>query len=75
MIAWTLFRNPLFLRSDWTMLLVMLPLCLAVAVVYKTVRTRNLRRLPVEVLVLMVLMISGLAALGAALYFLQAYWP
>lgn len=75
MIAWTLFYNPLLLRSDWTMLLVMLPLCLAVAVVYKTVRTRNLRRLPIEILVLMGLMTSGLAVLGAALYFLQAYWP
>jgi len=75
MIAWRLFYNQVLLRSDWSMLLVMLPLCLAVAIVYKTVRTSSLRRLPVEVLVLTAYMTVGLASLGVVLYLMQAYWP
>jgi len=74
MIASTLFRNPMTLPF-YSLLWFLPPLCVAVAVVYKTVRTENLRRLPLEILVLMGYMIVGLVALGAGLWVIQEYWP
>jgi hypothetical protein len=74
MIAWTLFYNPIPFRSDSTLWL-LLPLCAMVAAVYKTVRTHNVRRLPVEILVLVGYMAGGLVVLGGALWLIQAYWP
>jgi len=69
-----LFRHPIVLPSAAALWLV-LPLCLAVAITYKTVRTRRLRRLPLEVAVLMGLMIVGLTALGVGLALVVQYWP
>ncbi|KPK45412.1 MAG: hypothetical protein AMK72_11070 [Planctomycetes bacterium SM23_25] len=74
MIASSLFTNPIPIRSD-DLLWFLLPLCAAVAVVYKAIRTKNLRHLPLEVAVLMGYMIVGLAILGGALWLLQAYYP
>ena len=73
MIA-ALFTNPITLSSS-DILWLIAPLCLGVAIVYKTVRTENLRRLPAQVLGLMVYMAAGLAALGVALWALHTYWP
>jgi len=61
MIA-TLFYHPLTL-PPWALLVMLLPLCLAVAIVYKTVRVVDIRRLGWEVLTLFLYMISGLAVL------------
>lgn len=69
MIA-TLFYNPLHI-SHGVVLWLIIPLCLSVAVIYKTVRTDNLRRLPMEILVLMGYMTGGLVALGGALVLMQ----
>jgi hypothetical protein len=74
MIAWTLFYHPMTLSSDTVMWLV-LPLALTVAVVYKAIRVRRIRELPVAVAVLMVQMIAGLVALGAVLWAIATYWP
>lgn len=74
MIAWTLFYNPIPFRSG-SLLWLLLPLCATVAVVYKTVRTQDVRRLPVEILSLLGYMTAGLVALGAVLWVIQAYWP
>ena len=74
MTDWTLFRNPMALPFD-SLLWFLGPLCVAVAIVYKTVRTQNLRRLPLEILVLMGYMVVGLVALGAGLWLIQEYWP
>lgn len=66
----TLFTNPIILNGgDWTLWLV-LPLCCSVAVVYKTIRTESLRRLPVEILVLIAYMTVGLATLAGGLWLL-----
>lgn len=74
MIAWTLFYNPVERFSDLGQLLMMLPLLVAVAVIYKTIRTRNIRRLPIEILNLIGYMIGGLTVLGVALWGIQRYW-
>ena len=53
----------------------LIPLCISVAVVYKTIRVKKLRRLPVAVAGLIGYMLVGLVALGAALWATQRYWP
>lgn len=69
-----LFTHPITLRFT-DQLWFLMPLCVAVAVVYKTVRTQNIARLALEVVVLVGYMIVGLVALGAGLWALQRYWP
>jgi len=71
MIDWT---HPIPL-SFYGQFWLLFPLAAAVAIVYKTVRTRNLRRLPVEILATYAMMLLGLGALGAVLWIVQAYWP
>jgi len=73
MTAWTLFYNPVLLSSGAVLYLV-LPLLAAVAVIYKTIRTKNIRRLWLEILGLILYMYAGLAALCAALWLLMRYW-
>ena len=74
MIAWTLFVHPV--RLSFTSLLWLLPpLCLFVAIIYKTVRMHRLRRLPMEVVALVIYMLGGLVALGLALWLVHEYWP
>ena len=48
--------------------LLMLPLCLSIAVVYKTTRCENLRDVPVAALVLWVTIVVGLYAVGLGLW-------
>ena len=68
MIAWSLFVNPMVLNGDrWTLRL-LIPLCASAAIVYKTLRTNNLRRLPLEVLSLIGFMVLGLIGLGLGLW-------
>jgi hypothetical protein len=71
MIAFTLFHNPLPIPGDWGLWLVF-PMCLLVAIVYKTLRVNDLRRLPGAVAVLMLYMVGGLAVLGVGLWLVQA---
>lgn len=49
-------------------LLLMLPLCLAIAVVYKTTRCRELREVPAAALVLWVTIVLGMSFVGVALW-------
>ena len=72
MIAWTIFTHPMALKST-SLLWLAIPLCASVAIAYKTVRTRNLRRLPLDVLMLVIYMVVGLAALCAGLYLLFSW--
>jgi hypothetical protein len=74
LIASTLFHNPM--QISWLdQLWFLLPLCVAVAIVYKTIRSNNLRRLPLEILALVGYMLAGLTALGGGMWLLQSYWP
>ncbi|MCE5278039.1 MAG: hypothetical protein ABFD92_05730 [Planctomycetaceae bacterium] len=69
-----LFYNPVDL--PWGLhVWLMLPLCLAVAIIYKTIRVKHLRQLPLAVVGLVCYIVLGLAALGAALAALHAWWP
>jgi ABC-type uncharacterized transport system permease subunit len=52
-----------------------LPLCLAAAIVYKTIRTTDLRRLWREVLQIMGFITAGLVALSLGLWLLHTLWP
>jgi len=74
MIAFTLFYNPMtihFYNQIW----LVLPVCVAVAIIYKTVRTQNLRRLPLEILASLGYMVGGLVALAVILWLILKYWP
>lgn len=74
MIAWTLFYNPMPLTSDLVRLLLVLPLCAGVAIVYKTVRENDLRRLFLRIISLFCYMIVGLVMLGVVMWLIQRYW-
>ncbi len=70
----TLFVHPLII--PWSLhLWLVLPLCAAVAVVYKTLRVQRIKSLPREVVVLWVYMLGGLSALAIALWLIADYWP
>ena len=73
MIAWTLFYSPVPGITDLRQLVLLLPLLLSIALVYKTVRTQNLRRLPLETLSALAYMVCGLAVLGAVLWGVIAF--
>ena len=74
MPAWTIFQNPITIHSD-SLLWLLAPLCVAVAVVYKAIRVHDIRRFHWEVLVLLGYMLVGLVVLGGGLWLLQEYWP
>ena len=73
MIA-SLFYNPMTL-SFFGELWLLLPLCAAVGVIYKTIRIHHPRRLPWEILYLTAYMFSGLVVLSVVLWLIQEYWP
>ena len=74
MSDWTLFYHPMTLPFK-SLLWLMLPLCLAVAVIYKTVRATNLRGLCWQVMAMMGYILAGLTALGAVLWLIEEFWP
>jgi hypothetical protein len=73
MIA-TLFYNPLPMSFS-TQFWLLIPLCLAVAAVYKAVRVKDPRTLPREVAALMAYMLGGLGALCVLVWLVAEYWP
>ncbi len=48
-----------------------IPLCFAVTIVYKTIRIENLRKLPIQSVLLMGYLLGCLLALGAGLWLIQ----
>ena len=70
MIIATLFVNPIVISSH-TALWLLLPLCLSVAVIYKTIRTGNVNRLGIQVAALFGYMVGGLVLLGGMLWLTQ----
>ncbi len=63
----TLFAHPLDLNR-WQQTLLLLPLCLAISLVYKTTRCSSLRELPVAVLVHFVTIVVGMYVVGVGLF-------
>ncbi len=54
--------------TGWQQLLLLLPLCLAVSIVYKTTKIENLRELPIAALISWVTIVLGMFAVGLGLY-------
>jgi hypothetical protein len=65
----TLFVGPLQMGRT-AQALMLLPLCLAVSLVVKTLKTRNLGELPLAVGVNFITIVLGMYAVGAALFLL-----
>ncbi|MBS3822247.1 MAG: hypothetical protein GVY16_06895 [Planctomycetes bacterium] len=65
-----LFTHPIIMPS-WLVLWLILPLCLCVAVVYKTVRIQDIRRLPRSVGIMMAYIAGGLCGLAVVLWLIQ----
>ena len=68
------FLSPLlantFVISGGLRLVMMLPLCLSIAIVYKATRCEDLRELPVAVGGLLISIVLGMAAVGIGLWLL-----
>jgi hypothetical protein len=62
----TVFVNPPML-SRWQQALLLLPLCLAVSVVYKTTKCESVHEIPFAVLKNWVTIVVGMYAVGIAL--------
>lgn len=62
----TVFLHPLSLVG-WQRMLLLLPLCLAIAVVYKTTRCKTTREIPLASLVLWITIVVGMYAVGIGL--------
>ncbi len=66
LLAFKPFIDPIPIVS-WQKLAMLLPLCLAIAIVYKTTKCRELRDVPVASLVLWVTILVGMFAVGIGL--------
>jgi len=64
-----IFTSAIPLTGPWR-LVFMLPLCLSIAVVYKTTRCEDLRQLPLAALALWVTIVLGMFAVGLGLWLL-----
>ncbi|MDP6635199.1 MAG: hypothetical protein QGG42_09895 [Phycisphaerae bacterium] len=69
-----LFVNPQIIPFSMTLWL-LLPLCASVAIVYKAIRVKDIRNLPLQAGVLIIFMLGGLCALGACLWAVHEFWP
>jgi hypothetical protein len=54
--------------SRFPRFLLMLPLCLSVAVIYKSTRMENMREVPTSAAILWVTIVLGMAAVGVGLW-------
>ena len=68
MLLWFLTPVPL---AGWQQLLLLLPLCLAVSIVYKATKLNDLRELPKAAVITWVTIVFGMLGLGAGLYVLH----
>ena len=67
-LAFTPFLDPLPIWSpDWLWMLLLIPLCAGVAVVYKAVKCEKVGRIPREAAILFITIILGMAFAAAAL--------
>jgi hypothetical protein len=65
----TLFVNPIML-SRLVGLLMLLPLCLAISIVYKTIKTDDLRAVPMAAAASWGAIVAGMLAVGVTIYIL-----
>ena len=67
----TLFITPIMF-SRLAGLLMLLPLCLAVSVVYKTIKIEELRKVPASVVASWFTIVGGMLAIGVSIYALYS---
>jgi len=65
----TLFVNPIMF-SRRTGLFMLLPLCLAISIVYKTIKIDDLRKIPAAVAASWATIVLGMCAVGIAVFIL-----
>jgi hypothetical protein len=66
------FIQPMTL-SRWQQMILLLPLCLTIAVVYKTTKCENVRDIPMASLVSWITIVVGMYAVGAVLLVLYEW--
>jgi hypothetical protein len=67
-LAFTPFLDPLPIwNPDWLWILLLIPLCAGVAIVYKAVKCESVHRIPREALILFVTIILGMVFAAVAL--------
>ncbi len=71
-LLYTLFLDPIPVGEGWPWLL--LPLAAGIAVVYKTLKVRNIRQMPLVAAGLTVTILAGMAVAGAALWLIVIYF-
>jgi hypothetical protein len=71
LLAYTPFMQPLKVWDYWPWLL--LPLCLGVSIVYKSVREESMSRVPAEALKATFWIVAGMAAAAAGLFLMVRY--
>jgi len=69
--AWTPFLHPLPMNDAW--LLMMLPMVAAIAIVYKTIKLKDMAKLPREVAKLSLQIIAFMAVAAALLWVLTDF--
>jgi hypothetical protein len=52
----------------WQRMVLMLPLCLSIAIVYKTIRCENMRQMPTAAVGLWITIVLGMYAVGVGLW-------
>jgi hypothetical protein len=73
LLAYAPFLYPLPIWDrNWLWALLLVPLCAAVAVVYKSIRCSQMSRVPREALVLFITIVAGMIVAAAALAGLTA---
>ena len=71
LLAYKPFLDPLKVWDYWPWLL--LPLCLGVSIVYKSVREESMSRVPKEAAKATFWIVAGMAAAAAGLFFMVRY--
>jgi hypothetical protein len=66
LLAYRPFLDPLPVWDYWFLLI--LPLCAAVTIVYKSIKCRSMSQVPGEAAHILILILLGFAASGAALW-------
>jgi hypothetical protein len=54
--------------TGWQHMLMLVPLCLAISIVYKTLKCENLREVPIASIVLCITIVVGMYAVGVGLW-------
>ncbi len=73
MTAWIVFVEPIPLEANGWALWMLLPLCLAVTIVYKTIRAKNLYRLLLQILASIGYVLGGLVLLAIAFWLVLTF--